>query len=719
MVMGRKTISLSIAALSLVGLLATVESAPPPELLQGGSPEELRQRIEERRRNEAQSGSPQNARQPDSRYVRGVGSPQGSEQPYLRGRAETVKTPIVRDEPGAPRQFQEQYQKRLQRSGSEAGIGQSSPDRPSALSQWPPDRSRSGNQSEQDSGGASQQLQQRGIEKKDIRRGMVINNRELPDVSSQGESGKRNSYTDQQREQLRQRFEQLKRQGERGQRPSDTQIGQEGQGQAGATQSQGTESRRNPNVDVRQRLELGKKGQQGQNESKSGGQEEVMPTPPQGRGEQTGRLSREELKQRLLEKRQGQNQSQSGGQQQVTPTPRVGSEEGPGRLSREELKQKLLEKRQGQSNLGKQAGATPGAGTGEQGAQQSTREQMRQRLEELRQKKQQGEGSVGHLRPTPKGEALQQTPGAGTADLREKLKQEKLARQQLSNEQREQLRNLYQQSKDKKLSELAQQLRSREGQAGRDPEAFKAQLAELRKAHAEERARLIGANIEERKAQFIENRLQRQRFTAEDLRKRFGQVQARPRIELDREQLQRLNRGEVPPSLRPRYYEGFVHRPLDLEWRHRHDRWFCPPPPPRHGFGVDLVGFHWDYWDGRHRYDHHWAINIFISVGHTRYDGFDGVIVGGRYFCYGWGWIDGCIDYGDCRVWVPGFWAPYTVTECGECEVWVPPVYDWVWTGCCWEQVLVSGGYFVRQPSGCHTVTRWRWVPGHFEYYRC
>jgi hypothetical protein len=134
---------------------------------------------------------------------------------------------------------------------------------------------------------------------------------------------------------------------------------------------------------------------------------------------------------------------------------------------------------------------------------------------------------------------------------------------------------------------------------------------------------------------------------------------------------------------------------------------------------VDLADFRWHYWDGRHHYDHRWAVDLFIGLGHTRYDGYDGVIVGGRYFCYGWGWVDGCIDYGDCRVWVPGFWAPYTTTECCECQVWVPPVYDWVWNGCTWEQVLVSGGYFVQQPSGCHTVTHWTWVPGHYEFYRC
>ena len=110
--------------------------------------------------------------------------------------------------------------------------------------------------------------------------------------------------------------------------------------------------------------------------------------------------------------------------------------------------------------------------------------------------------------------------------------------------------------------------------------------------------------------------------------------------------------------------------------------------------------------------------SLFIGLGHTPYHGCGGVILGGHYYAYGWGWIDGCIDYGSRRIWVPGFYAPYTVEECYSVPVWVPPVYEEVWTGCCWETVMVDGGYFSPYGgSGCHYVTRYAWVPGHWDYY--
>lgn len=141
-------------------------------------------------------------------------------------------------------------------------------------------------------------------------------------------------------------------------------------------------------------------------------------------------------------------------------------------------------------------------------------------------------------------------------------------------------------------------------------------------------------------------------------------------------------------------------------------------PPAVHGHVDVAPSFSWNYWDGRCYYDHAYATNLFVSLGHTRHDGFDGAIVGGRYYAFGYGWIDGCINYGQGRVWVPGFWAPQTVTECRPVPVWVPPVYEDVWTGCCWETIQVGGGYFAPAPvEDCHTVTRYVWVPGHYEYY--
>ena len=148
---------------------------------------------------------------------------------------------------------------------------------------------------------------------------------------------------------------------------------------------------------------------------------------------------------------------------------------------------------------------------------------------------------------------------------------------------------------------------------------------------------------------------------------------------------------------------------------------WLPPRPPSNGWGIGVSsgGFAFNYWDGRNGYNQDFAINIFGTFGHQRYGGWDGMMVSGGYYAYGYGYIQGCIDYGDCRVWVPGFWASYTVDECGPTQVWVPPVYEWVWTGCCWEQVQVDGGYFDTVYGGCRPIPRSYWVPGHFEYYRC
>lgn len=142
--------------------------------------------------------------------------------------------------------------------------------------------------------------------------------------------------------------------------------------------------------------------------------------------------------------------------------------------------------------------------------------------------------------------------------------------------------------------------------------------------------------------------------------------------------------------------------------------------PPAISVGVGAApGFSWQYWDGRSAYDHSYASSLFVSIGHTRHNGFDGVLYGGsRYYAFGYGWMDGCIDYGSGRVWVPGFWAPQIVEECRPIPVWLPPVYEQVWTGCCWETIQVDGGYFSPAPATeCHAVTRHVWVPGHYEYY--
>jgi len=199
----------------------------------------------------------------------------------------------------------------------------------------------------------------------------------------------------------------------------------------------------------------------------------------------------------------------------------------------------------------------------------------------------------------------------------------------------------------------------------------------------------------------------------------LGKVEPRPRPDLTKNDLASFRVGRLPQHIeRPHGNFGRVTRAADLSLAFNY---VAPPPPPRHGYGVDLGGFSWNYWDGRSYYDHSYAMNIFVNIGKTRYDGYDGIMWGGRYYCYGWGWVDGCIDYGDCRVWVPGFWAPYNVTVCDPTyRVWVPPVCEWMLIDDRWEYVQVDGGYFetVNNPE-CRLVTRWAWVPGHYEYYYC
>src|SRR5690606_28817636 len=170
----------------------------------------------------------------------------------------------------------------------------------------------------------------------------------------------------------------------------------------------------------------------------------------------------------------------------------------------------------------------------------------------------------------------------------------------------------------------------------------------------------------------------------------------------------------IPDPYRPWGNYGRVRQPL--YYSPHINPYFLPPPAP---LGRDSIDLHlsWNYWDGHSYYDHNYASSLFMSVGHTRHNGFDGMVVDGRYWSYGYGWLDGCIDYGSRRMWVPGFWAPYTVEECGSAPIWIPPVYEDVWPGFCWERILVDGGYFVESPLTCRLVTRYTWIPGHYQYY--
>jgi hypothetical protein len=174
--------------------------------------------------------------------------------------------------------------------------------------------------------------------------------------------------------------------------------------------------------------------------------------------------------------------------------------------------------------------------------------------------------------------------------------------------------------------------------------------------------------------------------------------------------------GRIPDRYRPYGGFGLVSAPLLAP--SVYNPYFLPPPAPIGPVPLN-VGFHnWNYWDGHCYYDNSYAQSVFRGCGHERIDGYDGIVVSGRYWSYGYGWISGCIDYGSRRIWVPGFMAPYTVQECRDIPIWLPPVYEDIWTGCCWEHVQVDGGYFAPVHNvECHLVTRFTWVPGHWEYH--
>jgi hypothetical protein len=212
-------------------------------------------------------------------------------------------------------------------------------------------------------------------------------------------------------------------------------------------------------------------------------------------------------------------------------------------------------------------------------------------------------------------------------------------------------------------------------------------------------------------------------LSRDDFTTRYGDLKMKPRYELNQSQLADFHRGRIPDGImRPRDWYN-VGRPLHQEINITNininygNQYIVNNFLPRGG-RPDYGSFSWNYWDGRRFYDHSYAINLFIGLGHVRYGGYDGYMVNNRYYCYGYGWVDGCIDYGECRVWVPGFWSSYTVTECCDCQVWMEPVYETVWTGCCWETVQVDGGYFTNSGnSDCRDVVRYRWVPGHYQFY--
>ncbi|MCX7718000.1 MAG: hypothetical protein N2111_06305 [Candidatus Sumerlaeaceae bacterium] len=413
-----------------------------------------------------------------------------------------------------------------------------------------------------------------------------------------------------------------------------------------------------------------------------------------------GRLSREEQLKRLQELREKKAGEQAQGEQQGE---QKAGEEGERRLSREEQLKRLQELREKKAGEQAQGEQKPGEQAGEKPLEirQLSREEQFQKLQELRKARHSAEGE--------------------TEQAASKAKLDKL-RSTLPEEQQKKLDAILAERGDKpidrsNLRELLSKVR------GEDTETARKRDLEL----SREKLTLLGSDVSGDKLQklgFLDRKI-----TREDIEDRLGRLdRMEARDRLSDAELSLLNEGRVPDRLRwrDRDRDGDTYNIININNINIQNNYFLrpavlPPPPPRRGFGIDFSsgGFRFSYWDGRFCYDHDYAINVFVSLGKRRFDGFDGIIVGGRYYCYGWGWIDGCIDYGDCRIWVPGFWVPYTVEVCGPVDVWVPPVYEWVWTGCCWEQIQVDGGYFRRTMGDCRYVTRHYWVPGHYEYYRC
>lgn len=159
------------------------------------------------------------------------------------------------------------------------------------------------------------------------------------------------------------------------------------------------------------------------------------------------------------------------------------------------------------------------------------------------------------------------------------------------------------------------------------------------------------------------------------------------------------------PVIQPVFVQPIIAKP-----------WCVPSTSFRVSFVGGRGGFSWNYFDGRFRYDNLYVSAVLAPLGFVSVSNYDGFFVSNRYFCHGYGFLDGVYHYGHGRIWVPGFWAPRTVEICDDTIEWIPPVFDWVWTGADWEWTVVDGGYYAtRRIARCRSVTRWVWVPGHWQ----
>lgn len=370
-----------------------------------------------------------------------------------------------------------------------------------------------------------------------------------------------------------------------------------------------------------------------------------------------------------------------------------------------------LEKKQGASQLGQ---SRPAA----------------ERLEQLRSAK-----SENNRLNSPAGQALQKTnPAAGKSPLERVQETRRQAKEGIAPLQKnvpaaanaalerrqEKLENLAGRAQaHQELRQQAQDLRQAKIEGIRSA----GQALKLSRLDSQTKASLVGANLDPAKMNSLVDR--GAILSRRDVMPQLGELKGKPRYELTKADLLEMHKGHIPGHLPPPP-PGFgpvlrpieIHKDVDIHYTNVNinlgSPYLLPAPLVP---GVAPVSFSWNYWDGRACYDHGYAINLFVGLGHVRYGGYDGVVCGGSYFCYGYGWMDGCIDYGSSRMWVPGFWSSYVTEECYPGQEWVPPAYEDVWTGCCWERVQVDGGYFVDTPGDCHPVTHWTWVPGHFEFY--
>jgi hypothetical protein len=168
--------------------------------------------------------------------------------------------------------------------------------------------------------------------------------------------------------------------------------------------------------------------------------------------------------------------------------------------------------------------------------------------------------------------------------------------------------------------------------------------------------------------------------------------------------------ASAPVYFRPVVQPAFVTRTID------NYNWLVPSSTLAVSFVAGNFGLSWNYYDGRFCYDQAYVHTLLSPLGIVPVGGYDGLIIGGRYYAHGYGWLDGCLYYGSGRVWVPGFWAPQTTEVCEDTYEWIPAKYDWVWTGYDWEWLVVDGGYYIRRPlTSCSLGTRWVWIPGHWQ----